>query len=102
MGPPPAQLADDVDNGSRDAGVLGGVHEALLDLGPGGAQGLGIDQGQAIEGDERLLSDVGMAVAQTREQVGQGRERERGGDDVGEGGDGQRDDDGARRGEVLG
>ncbi len=101
VGPPPSQLANNVDDGGRDAWVLVGVHQALLDLGPCCAQRLGVHQGQAVQSDERLLADVGVAVAQAREQVGERREGERWGDDVRESRDGQGDDGRGGGAEVL-
>lgn len=81
----PAQLADHIYNGSRDTRVFVRVHKTLLDLGPCCAQRLGVHKSQSVQGHKRLLSDIRMAVAQSRQQVCQRRERQGRRNDVGKG-----------------
>lgn len=69
VGPPPAQLANDVDDSSSDTGVFVGVHQTFLDLGPCCAEGLRVDEGEAVEGHERLLPDIGVTMAHPGKQV---------------------------------
>lgn len=101
MGSPPTEFAHDIDNGRRNAGVFVGVHQPFLDLGPGCPQRLWIHEGESVQRHQRLLSDVGLAVAQSRKQIGEGRKREGRCNDVREGRDGQGNDGWSWRSEVL-
>lgn len=59
----PPKFANHVDNCSSNTGVFIGVHQALLDLGPGSSERLRVDEGQPVKSDQRLLSNVGVTMA---------------------------------------
>lgn len=42
MGPPPAELADNVDNGCRHTRVFVGIHQPIFNFRPRCTQGLGV------------------------------------------------------------
>lgn len=69
MGPAPAQLANNIDNSGRDTRILVRIHESFLDLGPCCAQGLGVDERQSVQRDERLLSNIRVTVVEPRQQI---------------------------------
>src|SRR5690349_24525741 len=63
--PSPTQFADDIYNSRCHAGILVFVQQTLLNFRPRRSQRLWVHKGKAIQGDDRLLADLGARMGQT-------------------------------------